>query len=61
MYFSSCAAVNYIKTCQPYDYNMENELQLYSRRYNIKYSLDTGLANQTAAKGVVMIVCRTEI
>jgi len=32
-----------------------------SHRYNIKYSLDTRLANQTAAKGVVMIVCRTEI
>ena len=30
-------------------------------RYNIKYSLDTSLANQTAAKGVVMIVCRIEI
>ena len=33
----------------------------YSHRYNIKYSLDTWLANQTTAKGVVTIVCRVEI
>jgi len=32
-----------------------------NHRYNIKYSLDTWLANQTAAKGMVTIVCRIEI
>jgi len=30
-------------------------------RHNIKYSLDTWLANQTTAKAVVTIVCRIEI
>jgi len=33
----------------------------YRHRYSIKYSLDTWLANQTIAKGVVTIVCQIEI
>jgi len=35
--------------------------QWSNHRYNIKYSLDTWLAIQTPAKGVVRIVCRLEI
>ena len=33
----------------------------HDHRYNIKYSLDTWLANQRAVKGVVTIFCRLEI
>jgi len=38
-----------------------DDVKLCPHRYNIKYSLDTLLASQTAANGVVTIVCRIEI
>jgi len=55
-------------TASSFPFTIDKRHQIYNcrslttvHRYNIKYSLDTWLANQTTAKGVVMIVCRIEI